>query len=123
MTGLKNLPVDLLKLDMSFVRGITTDAYDRAIVESIIRLGAALNLGVIAEGIESDTIIQSCSNSVVTAARAISFRDPFRCGTLRNAPRRSRRCFDPEVVEPTRSNWQTCNCELQERFDGRVHAR
>jgi EAL domain-containing protein (putative c-di-GMP-specific phosphodiesterase class I) len=58
MTGLKNLPVNLLKLDMSFVRGITTDNYDRAIVESIIRLGAALNLGVIAEGIESDLIIQ-----------------------------------------------------------------
>jgi EAL domain-containing protein (putative c-di-GMP-specific phosphodiesterase class I) len=57
MTGLKNLPVNLLKLDMSFVRGINTDNYDRAIVESIIRLGAALNLGVIAEGIESDTII------------------------------------------------------------------
>jgi EAL domain-containing protein (putative c-di-GMP-specific phosphodiesterase class I) len=58
MTGLKNLPVNLLKLDMSFVRGITTDNFDRAIVESIIRLGAALNLGVIAEGIESDLIIQ-----------------------------------------------------------------
>jgi diguanylate cyclase (GGDEF)-like protein len=58
MTGLKNLPVNLLKLDMSFVRGITTDNYDRAIVESIIRLGAALNLGVIAEGIESGTIIE-----------------------------------------------------------------
>jgi EAL domain-containing protein (putative c-di-GMP-specific phosphodiesterase class I) len=58
MTGLKNLPVNLLKLDMSFVRGITSDNYDRAIVESIIRLGAALNLGVIAEGIESDSIIQ-----------------------------------------------------------------
>jgi diguanylate cyclase (GGDEF)-like protein len=58
MTGLKNLPVNLLKLDMSFVRGINTDNYDRAIVESIIRLGAALNLGVIAEGIESDSIIQ-----------------------------------------------------------------
>jgi diguanylate cyclase (GGDEF)-like protein len=39
MTELKHLPVDLLKLDMSFVEGITTDAYDRAIVESIIRLG------------------------------------------------------------------------------------
>jgi EAL domain-containing protein (putative c-di-GMP-specific phosphodiesterase class I) len=58
MTRLKNLPVDLLKLDMSFVRGIATDDYDRAIAESIIRLGAALNLGVIAEGIESDVIIQ-----------------------------------------------------------------
>ncbi|MEO9180189.1 MAG: EAL domain-containing protein, partial [Acidimicrobiales bacterium] len=57
MTGLKNLPVNLLKLDMSFVRGINSDNYDRAIVESIIRLGSALNLGVIAEGIESSTII------------------------------------------------------------------
>ncbi len=52
MTELKHLPVDLLKLDMSFVTGITTDAYDRAIVESIIRLGDVLHLGVTAEGIE-----------------------------------------------------------------------
>ncbi len=58
MTQLKDLPVNLLKLDMSFVRGITTDNYDRAIVESIIRLGAALNLGVIAEGIESPVIVE-----------------------------------------------------------------
>ena len=35
MTELKHLPVDLLKLDMSFVTGITSDAYDRAIVESV----------------------------------------------------------------------------------------
>jgi len=51
------LPVDLLKLDMSFVEGITSDPYDRAIVESIIRLGHALNLGVTAEGIEHSEII------------------------------------------------------------------
>jgi len=57
MTELKNLPVDLLKLDMSFVRGITTDAFDQAIVESIILLGKALNLGVIAEGIETPEIV------------------------------------------------------------------
>ena len=58
MTQLKDLPVNLLKLDMSFVRGIMTDNYDQAIVESIIRLGAALNLGVIAEGIESPVIVE-----------------------------------------------------------------
>ena len=58
MTLLKALPVNLLKLDMSFVRGITSDNYDRAIVESIIRLGGALNLGVIAEGIESPVIVE-----------------------------------------------------------------
>jgi diguanylate cyclase (GGDEF)-like protein len=58
MTELKHLPVDLLKLDMSFVEGITSDAYDRAIVESIIRLGQVLNLGVTAEGIERVDIIE-----------------------------------------------------------------
>jgi EAL domain-containing protein (putative c-di-GMP-specific phosphodiesterase class I) len=58
MTELKHLPVDLLKLDMSFVEGITSDPYDRAIVESIIRLGQVLNLGVTAEGIERVDIIE-----------------------------------------------------------------
>lgn len=53
MTELKNLPVDVLKLDLSFVQGITHDVYDRAIVESIILLGRALNLRVVAEGIET----------------------------------------------------------------------
>ena len=53
MTELKNLPVNILKLDLSFVQGITHDIYDRAIVESIIRLGSALSLKVVAEGIET----------------------------------------------------------------------
>ena len=57
MTELKHLPVDLLKLDMSFVRGVNTDTFDRAIVESIIRLGDALNLEIIAEGIESSVVV------------------------------------------------------------------
>ena len=56
MTDLKNLPVDVLKLDLSFVQGVTHDKYDRAIVESIIRLGNALNLKVVAEGIETTDI-------------------------------------------------------------------
>ena len=58
MTELKHLPVDTLKLDMSFVAGITTDAYDSAIVDMIIRLGTALDLGVTAEGIENTEIIE-----------------------------------------------------------------
>ena len=57
MTELKRLPVNLLKLDTSFVQGITTDPSDRAIVEAIIQLGRALRLEVIAEGIESSATI------------------------------------------------------------------
>jgi len=51
-TELKHLPVNFLKLDQTFVQGIETDASDRAIVEAIIQLGRALDLGIIAEGIE-----------------------------------------------------------------------
>ena len=57
MTELKNLPVDLIKLDMSFVKGVNSDPFDLAIVESLIRLGTALNLEIIAEGVESSPII------------------------------------------------------------------
>jgi diguanylate cyclase (GGDEF)-like protein len=59
MTELRNVEVDFLKLDMSFVAGITTSRYDRAIVESIIRLAQVLDLGVVAEGIESAEVVQA----------------------------------------------------------------
>ncbi len=46
-----------MKLDQTFVQGIDTDPSDKAIVEAIIQLGRALDLGVIAEGIECGTTI------------------------------------------------------------------
>jgi len=50
---LKHLPVDELKLDASFVRGLSTDHTDRALATSVIGLGHALGLRVVAEGVES----------------------------------------------------------------------
>ena len=64
--------MDTLKLDMSFVVGITTDAYDRAIVETIIRLGEALNLGVTAEGIERTEIIDKLLRTRVSPWSGLS---------------------------------------------------
>ncbi len=50
---LKRFPVDVLKIDQAFVRGLGTDRDDEAIVRSIIDMAAALDLEVVAEGIET----------------------------------------------------------------------
>jgi diguanylate cyclase (GGDEF)-like protein/PAS domain S-box-containing protein len=54
---LKHLPIQKLKIDGSFIRGIETDKADRAIVEAIVSLGRALNLTLVAEGVEQRSTI------------------------------------------------------------------
>jgi diguanylate cyclase (GGDEF)-like protein/PAS domain S-box-containing protein len=54
LSHLRNLPVDVVKIDKSFVDRITQDAEGAAIVRSVIDLSAALGLTSIAEGVERD---------------------------------------------------------------------
>ena len=50
---LKRLPIDVLKIDQSFVRALTTDPADATITETIVRMASGLNLTTIAEGVET----------------------------------------------------------------------
>ena len=58
LSYLKQLPIDRLKIDQSFVRHLVEDGNDQAIVKTILNLGKSLNLKVLAEGIEEDRVGQ-----------------------------------------------------------------
>jgi diguanylate cyclase (GGDEF)-like protein len=57
LAQLKRLPVDVLKIDQTFVRGLGTDEGDTAIVDATIRLGRSFGLDVVAEGIETHALL------------------------------------------------------------------
>jgi EAL domain-containing protein (putative c-di-GMP-specific phosphodiesterase class I) len=56
LTNLRMLPLDVIKIDKSFVHGIAADKQDRAIVAGIVQLGHDTDRGVIAEGVESQEL-------------------------------------------------------------------
>ncbi|MCC6438594.1 MAG: EAL domain-containing protein [Acidimicrobiales bacterium] len=54
LAHLQQLPVGCVKIDRSFVDGITASATDRALVQAVAGLASALNLRLVAEGVESE---------------------------------------------------------------------
>lgn len=54
LSTLKNLPIDTLKIDGAFVRGLPADAKDAGITRAIVAMGKTLNVTVVAEAVETE---------------------------------------------------------------------
>ena len=56
---LKRFPIDRLKIDRGFIKGILSDPADAAIVSTLIDLGRKLDLQVVAEGVETEQQLEA----------------------------------------------------------------
>lgn len=74
---LKNLPVDYLKIDGTFVKDIETDAIDHAMVESINRIGHVMGKKTIAEFVENDAILELLRRIGVDYAQGYGISQPI----------------------------------------------
>ncbi len=76
LTYLKRFPVDVVKIDRSFVAGLGTDASDTAIVRSVIDLAHALSLQVVAEGVERPEQLDALRSLGCDVAQGFLFSPP-----------------------------------------------
>jgi len=74
---LKKLPLHQLKIDQSFVRDLTVDRSDKAIVDTIISMAQSLNLDVIAEGVETEEQRQYLENAGCVTYQGYLFSQPI----------------------------------------------
>ena len=63
LSYLRQLPLDELKIDRSFIRDIETDSNNATIVETIISMAHHMDLGVIAEGVENQQQVEFLTNN------------------------------------------------------------
>jgi len=82
LSYLKRFPVDVLKIDRSFVDGLGDDPEDTAIVTAIISLGRALGLRVVAEGVETERQLAELRRLGCDRAQGFMFARPGPAGQL-----------------------------------------
>lgn len=77
MSCLREMPIDCLKIDCSFVCGVGDDVSDRAITSAIIAMAASMDLRVIAEGVETSRQVDFLRSKQCQEAQGFFFSRPL----------------------------------------------
>ena len=81
--NLRSLPIDGLKIDVSFVAAMLDSAVEAAVVDAVVRLGAALGVAVVAEGVEDAATAKRLAEIGCPFAQGYFFARPEPIADLR----------------------------------------
>ncbi len=82
LNQLQRLPISDVKLDRSFIQGITTDPKKSSIVKAIIELVHSMNMKVVAEGVETEEELKFCEELHCDELQGYLFSKPLPAGEL-----------------------------------------
>jgi diguanylate cyclase (GGDEF)-like protein len=85
LTHLRQLPIGLLKIDQSLVRGIAGDGDDRRILAAVVTLAGILGMRIIAEGVERTAQLEALRSAGCDAGQGVHLQpplDPLAAGAL-----------------------------------------
>lgn len=83
LSYLRDYPFDKLKIDRSFVSGVTTSGQSLSIIESVVALGRSLSLEIIAEGVETEAEMFLMQKAQCTHLQGYFFSRPVTAQTIR----------------------------------------
>jgi len=103
LSYLRRFPIDVLKIDQSFVRELSIDADDAAIVRAIITLAHSLRLEVIAEGVENASQLDFLRAEGCDMMQGYFYSRPLATEAFEQLLREDRRLPSSAVLRYTRS--------------------
>jgi diguanylate cyclase (GGDEF)-like protein len=99
LSNLQRMPVDILKIDKSFVAALNYGGQSRELLEAILGVGQALSLAVVAEGIEKQSQMTTLEEMGCEMAQGFLIAKPGRAETIEGllGPRSGRRAVGTDV--------------------------
>ncbi|MET3131344.1 diguanylate cyclase (GGDEF)-like protein [Oxalobacteraceae bacterium GrIS 1.11] len=99
---LRRFPIDKLKIDIAFIRDVTSDPDDAAIVRAIISMAHSLSLDVIAEGVETEAQRNYLRRHHCDQIQGYYFSRPLSTGQVSQLLLQSKQLPPPESAAPAR---------------------
>ena len=100
LSNLRAFPFDKIKIDGSFIKSVNVNDQGAAIVRSVLGLGRALKLSVLAEGVETSAEFDFLKNELCNEAQGYLLGRPADIGTFRHLTHGSGASDEPATVVP-----------------------